>query len=719
MSRCIGRRTAWSRSRRCSTASASCTALLGIDGAYHAEGDSTADATTDTGAGHDSAATGDTALPGDAGNDSSFPSDPGPVGEVTAGRFHTCLRFQSGVAMCWGRDDDFGELGNGTMVSTSIPEPAMGSGIVKLVAGAHDTCGLLADGAVCAGKGGLGELLDDVGDADSPVPVATSALPALPIAIASGDEFTCAVVQGGDVYCAGNGASGVLGNGSTGVSLAPVKVDLQGKKATAIAAIDIHACALLTDGTVSCWGDDSYGQLGAGKTTPDAGSATPVAVQGLPGAASAICVGDAFSCAIVGNDENAAVWCWGDNTYGQLGNGDPTVPQSAVALQVKELDRRGIAVVRFRPRVLRERLLERRHLVLGQGRLGAAGQRRYEQRILPRVGHRHQRVPAEPRRRGLSHVRDSLEPQRALLGRERLRPARQRLAGCVAEPRAGGRGAVRSRPLHPRRWARPRWCRRWRTRKGVRRRRSSTSASPRWRAAAIATGCPALAESYRLDPRPGVLFTLAECENKWGKLASALTHYEAYLDLFARMRDEEKAHQRGRDRVAAAQRERCAADVPQLAIALPARRPRDHGDARRGCLSVRRPSASPFRSTPASTSIVARTPDGVSHEMRVTARARPNTAPSSSTSPRPGPRPRPRSRPRPAPRPTPRTPVRHPPSRLARRRHRPRRSGRRRHSRAPSSSPTSPPSHSSCHADGSCSAARSRRRVASRAPSGS
>lgn len=317
------------------TASASCTALLGIDGAYHAEGDSTADATTDTGAGHDSAATGDTALPGDAGNDSSFPSDPGPVGEVTAGRFHTCLRFQSGVAMCWGRDDDFGELGNGTMVSTSIPEPAMGSGIVKLVAGAHDTCGLLADGAVCAGKGGLGELLDDVGDADSPVPVATSALPALPIAIASGDEFTCAVVQGGDVYCAGNGASGVLGNGSTGVSLAPVQVDLQGKKATAIAAIDIHACALLTDGTVSCWGDDSYGQLGAGQTTPDAGSATPVAVQGLPGAASAICVGDSFSCAIVGNDENAAVWCWGDNTYGQLGNGDPTVPQSAVALHVK------------------------------------------------------------------------------------------------------------------------------------------------------------------------------------------------------------------------------------------------------------------------------------------------------------------------------------------------------------------------------------------------
>src|SRR5690242_13425871 len=59
-----------------------------------------------------------------------------------------------------------------------------------------------------------------------------------------------------------------------------------------------------------------------------------------------------------------------------------------------------------------------------------------------------------------------------------------------------------------------------------------------------ATGCPALAESYRLDPHPGVLFTLAECENRAGKLASALTHYDAYRDLYAHMSEAEKGRQR-------------------------------------------------------------------------------------------------------------------------------------------------------------------------------
>jgi alpha-tubulin suppressor-like RCC1 family protein len=306
---------------------AGCTALLGVDGDYRAETD----------AGPRSDATTDGSPPtGDAGADTSdaFPIEPGTVAEVTAGRFHTCVRFVSGVAMCWGRDDDYGELGNGTMVSNSVAAPAMGSGLNRLFAGAHDTCGLLGSGAVCAGKGGTGELGDGVGDADSPVPVGVTVFPASPTAIASGEAFTCAVVAG-DVYCIGNGASGVLGNGSTGISLAAVQVSLQGRKAATVAAFNLHACALLADSTVACWGDDSSGQLGNGQVTPDAGSATPVAVQGLPGPVNAIAVGDSFSCAIVGSDANSTVWCWGDNSAGQLGNGDPSVTVSATAVRVQ------------------------------------------------------------------------------------------------------------------------------------------------------------------------------------------------------------------------------------------------------------------------------------------------------------------------------------------------------------------------------------------------
>jgi hypothetical protein len=133
-----------------------------------------------------------------------------------------------------------------------------------------------------------------------------------------------------------------------------------------------------------------------------------------------------------------------------------------------------------------------------------------------------------------------------------------------------------------------------------------------------ASGCPALAESYRLDPRPGVLFTLAECENKWGRSASALTHYEAYVDVFARMRDDEKAHQRGRDKVALAQRDGLRRVVPELAIALPPSAPGGTTVMRDG-VPLGAPSLGvPLPVDPGEHLVVARTPDGVLHEARLT-----------------------------------------------------------------------------------------------------
>lgn len=132
-----------------------------------------------------------------------------------------------------------------------------------------------------------------------------------------------------------------------------------------------------------------------------------------------------------------------------------------------------------------------------------------------------------------------------------------------------------------------------------------------------ASGCPALAESYRIDPHPGVLFTLAECENKWGKVASAVTHYDAYLDVFAHMASEEKARQRGRDKIASAQRDRLRPQVPELAIALPPSAPAGTTVTRDG-----EPLGAPSLGAslpvdPGDHVVVARTPDGAAHEARV------------------------------------------------------------------------------------------------------
>jgi hypothetical protein len=84
-----------------------------------------------------------------------------------------------------------------------------------------------------------------------------------------------------------------------------------------------------------------------------------------------------------------------------------------------------------------------------------------------------------------------------------------------------------------------------------------------------ATGCPALESSFRLDPRPGTLFTLADCDRKWGKTASALARFEEYLALYERMPPDSQARQRERASVAAAERSALERTVPLLSVRLP------------------------------------------------------------------------------------------------------------------------------------------------------
>lgn len=82
------------------------------------------------------------------------------------------------------------------------------------------------------------------------------------------------------------------------------------------------------------------------------------------------------------------------------------------------------------------------------------------------------------------------------------------------------------------------------------------------------TGCPALGESYRVDPQPGTLFTLAECHAKAGHVATARARYEDYLQFFATLTAEQKQRQRGREKIAAAKKEELAPDVPTLTLTL-------------------------------------------------------------------------------------------------------------------------------------------------------
>ncbi len=131
-------------------------------------------------------------------------------------------------------------------------------------------------------------------------------------------------------------------------------------------------------------------------------------------------------------------------------------------------------------------------------------------------------------------------------------------------------------------------------------------------------GCPALAESYRLDPRPGVLFTLAECEAQWGRVASAMAHYGDFLGLVERMSPDQQAKQRERAVIAKEQRAALADAAPKLTLSLPAKAPADLVVKRDGS-ELGRPSldlALPV--DPGEHVIVVLAPDGGKTEVTVT-----------------------------------------------------------------------------------------------------
>ncbi len=95
-----------------------------------------------------------------------------------------------------------------------------------------------------------------------------------------------------------------------------------------------HTCARQALGTVWCWGDNSYGELGLQAVDR---SLVPVQVTGLPGAVTLVQVGEQFTCA---RRNDGSVWCWGQGEDGQLGDGStgatstPTLSQMSRALGV-------------------------------------------------------------------------------------------------------------------------------------------------------------------------------------------------------------------------------------------------------------------------------------------------------------------------------------------------------------------------------------------------
>jgi alpha-tubulin suppressor-like RCC1 family protein len=213
----------------------------------------------------------------------------GPVDDVSAGFWTTCALKSDHTVWCWGFNA-YGQVGDGTVGASAC-----------------------ADGnAYC-----------------HPAPAQVTALGTDATEISVGRTHVCARKKDGTLWCWGFNGSNQLGLGASPGTVAcvtgppyckptPVQVTDLGTDVLTVSAGVSHTCAVKTDNSVWCWGENVWGQLGDGTYTQ---RSSPTAIVNPPSPAAAVSAGESHTCIL---HTNANVSCFGDNTLGMLGNGTTT-----------------------------------------------------------------------------------------------------------------------------------------------------------------------------------------------------------------------------------------------------------------------------------------------------------------------------------------------------------------------------------------------------------
>ncbi|HEX6239831.1 MAG TPA: hypothetical protein VFZ61_03010 [Polyangiales bacterium] len=254
--------------------------------------------------------------PSDAAADAGADAEPvppaGSVSAVAACGF-TCAVDDAGV-WCWGTDDD-GDLPLASDQSAAQPRRADGA-YVQLCSAEVHACGLRKDGEIeCWGGNAQGQL--GLGDSEPRAAPTPLGLGVSFVAVACGGRASCAIADTGKLYCWGDNSEGV-----------PAQADPYGSPhvlTPSLAALDVavrqvsvgqgHACAVAINGALYCWGRNTDSQLGLGSTpiqqrkpAPSDGSARY----------NQVAAGQQHTCGI---RNDGAVYCWGRELAGRLGQG--------------------------------------------------------------------------------------------------------------------------------------------------------------------------------------------------------------------------------------------------------------------------------------------------------------------------------------------------------------------------------------------------------------
>lgn len=240
---------------------------------------------------------------------SGFTTDP----VVAAGPHHSAAIRNDGTLWTWG-NNEHGQLGDGSRNARHRPFQVPGlTNMVDVAAGRGFTVALRDDGTVWAWGTNWAGQLGDGSLTERTTPVRVQQI-ANVVAISAGFDFATALQTDGTVWAWGHNLTGQLGNNTSGNHATwPVQVhNLDG--VTDIVSGGLHTVARRSNGTLWSWGNNWYGQVGDG--TKENHRLTPVQVQGLNNV-DTVSAGGWNTAAI----QNGRVWTWGANSESQLGNG--------------------------------------------------------------------------------------------------------------------------------------------------------------------------------------------------------------------------------------------------------------------------------------------------------------------------------------------------------------------------------------------------------------
>lgn len=262
------------------------------------------------------------------------------VTSVAVGGSHTCALRSDGTVWCWGLNTT-GQLGDGTSVSSHVPVRAAIDAVTSLDAGPSHTCAVRVDSSLwCWGSNRYHRLGQRAGDRRT-VPTRVKDLSVR--SVATGGAFTCAITTAGAVACWGRNNFGQVGKRAGASRISPFTTTV--RNAESLSAGVEFVCAVIARSVAGratpvrstptpvrstwCWGRNRDGQLADGSNRfrylP-----RQIVAPATVGRLSAVAAGSSHACGLA--PRGGALWCWGNGTQGQLGDGATRIRRRGTAI---------------------------------------------------------------------------------------------------------------------------------------------------------------------------------------------------------------------------------------------------------------------------------------------------------------------------------------------------------------------------------------------------